>query len=209
MIRTNSAKQLTLAEFDWPFETVLDKNNRWVKLSEVIPWDDLAESYYQGLPADRGRPTKEARLVIGAVIIKHKLCLSDVETVQQIQETPYLQYFVGLPGYQQAAPFAPSLFVEIRKRMGTKVFEGLYRAIVAAHEGKKPLKPSKVKPPARSQTPRSKAPDALGTAATSVTDETAMSEKISETVEPTHQVQLILDATVVEQAIRFPMMWLH
>jgi IS5 family transposase len=44
----------------------------------------------------------------------------------------------------------------------------------------------------------------LGTAATSVTDETAMSEKISEAVEPTHQVQLVLDATVVEQAIRFP-----
>jgi len=44
---------------------------------------------------------KDARLVIGAVIIKHKLNLSDVETVQQIQENPYLQYFVGLPGYQQ------------------------------------------------------------------------------------------------------------
>ena len=37
--------------------------------------------------------------MIGAVIIKHKLCLSDRETVTQIQESPYLQYFVGLPGY--------------------------------------------------------------------------------------------------------------
>jgi len=45
------------------------KNNRWVKLSECIPWDELAESYYQGLPADRGRPLKDAQLVIGAVII--------------------------------------------------------------------------------------------------------------------------------------------
>jgi Transposase domain (DUF772) len=49
--------------------------------------------------------------VIGAVIIKHKQKLSDVETVQQIQENPYLQYFIGLPGYQQAEPFAASLFV--------------------------------------------------------------------------------------------------
>ncbi len=39
--------------------------------------------------------------MIGAVIIKHKLCLSDRETVAQIQENPYLQYFVGLPGYQR------------------------------------------------------------------------------------------------------------
>ncbi len=31
--------------------------------------------------AHQGRPTKDARLVIGAVIIKHKLNLSDRETV--------------------------------------------------------------------------------------------------------------------------------
>jgi len=73
---------------------------------------------------------KEARLVIGAVIIKHKLCLSDVETVQQIQENPYMQYFVGLSGYQSTEPFAPSLFVEIHKRMGEAVFEGFHRAIM-------------------------------------------------------------------------------
>jgi transposase, IS5 family len=123
MIRYTSSKQLTIAEFDWPFETVLDKDNRWVKLSECIPWDELAESYYQSLSAKSGRPAKDARLVIGAVIVKHKLSLSDAETVQQIQENPYLQYFVGLPGFQQDEPFASSLFVEIRKRMGSAVFE--------------------------------------------------------------------------------------
>jgi len=118
MIRYQSQKQLSLAEFDWPFQTALDEDNRWVKLSDCIPWDALAEAYYQGLSKKRGRPTKDARLVIGAVIIKHKLCLSDRETVAQIQENPYLQYFVGLPGYQMETPFVPSLFVEIRKRMG-------------------------------------------------------------------------------------------
>ena len=116
MIRYRSQKQLSLAEFDWPFQTALDDNNRWVKLGECIPWDALAEGYYQGLADTQGRPTKDARLVIGAVIIKHKLCLSDRETVAQIQENPYLQYFVGLPGYQMEAPFVPSLFVEIRTK---------------------------------------------------------------------------------------------
>ena len=114
MIRYTSNKQLSLAEFDWPFQTAPDENNRWVKLSQVVPWDELAESYYQAFTSQRGRPTKDARLVIGAVIIKHKLCLSDREAVAQIQENPYLQYFVGLPGYQMEPPFAPSLFVEIR-----------------------------------------------------------------------------------------------
>jgi IS5 family transposase len=73
-------------------------------------------------------------LVIGAVIIKHKLCLSDEESVAQIQENPYLQYFVGLTGYQREAPFAPSLFVEIRKRMGQGVFEIFQGAIIDALE---------------------------------------------------------------------------
>ena len=75
MIRTHSQKQLSLAEFGWPFQTDLDENNRWVMLSKCIPWDELAEGYYQGLANTQGRPAKDARLVIGAVIIKHKLCL--------------------------------------------------------------------------------------------------------------------------------------
>ncbi|WP_461422741.1 transposase [Ketobacter sp.] len=99
MIRTQSSRQLSIAEFDWPFQTALNEQNRWVTMSKCIPWDELAEAYYKGLSSTQGRPTKDARLVIGAVIIKHKLCLSDRETVAQIQENPYLQLFVGLPGY--------------------------------------------------------------------------------------------------------------
>jgi IS5 family transposase len=199
MIRTTSAKQLAIAEFDWPFETALDKNNRWVKLSQCIPWDELAESYYQGLPADRGRPLKDARLVIGAVIIKHKLCLSDVETVLQIQENPYLQYFVGLPGYQATAPFAPSLLVEIRKRMGEAVFEGFHRAIIEAHEGKKPIKPE---PQAPTDASLRSEPGAGPTKEKPSDSPAATSEQTEP--EAKHRGQLIVDATVVEQAIRFP-----
>ena len=133
MIRYRSTGQLTLAEFDWPFQTDLDKNNRWVVLAECIPWDELAQAYHRALDqSGQGRPSKDARLVIGAVLIKHKLCLSDRETVAQIQENPYLQYFVGLPGYQQAAPFAPSLLVEVRKRMGQGVFDAFHEAIIDA-----------------------------------------------------------------------------
>ena len=63
MIRYRSHKQLSLAEFDWPFQTALDENNRWVKMSQCIPWDELAEGYYQGLSTTQGRPTKDARFV--------------------------------------------------------------------------------------------------------------------------------------------------
>jgi transposase, IS5 family len=195
MIRTSSSKQLTIAEFDWPFETALDKNNRWVKLSQCIPWDELAESYYQGLSSERGRPAKDARLVIGAVIIKHKLCLSDVETVQQIQENPYLQFFVGLPGYQQAEPFAPSLFVDIRKRMGIEVFDAFHRSVVDAHEGNKKKCPTGLPQQPPSQAPASEAEEAPAT---------PQAEAAVQSEEPTHQGKLIVDATVVGQAIRYP-----
>jgi hypothetical protein len=198
MIRSFSSKQLTIAEFDWPFQTDLDENNRWVKIGQCIPWDELAEFYYQGLSAETGRPAKDARMVIGAVIIKHKLCLSDVETVLQIQENPYMQYFVGLPGYQMEAPFAPSLFVEIRKRMGQSVFEGFHQAIIEAHDGEK--EKTKSEPEKNQEKLQTKAQEESGyTTPTASEDDEVIQKEV-----PTHQGKLILDATVVEQAIRYP-----
>ncbi len=197
MIRSCSSKQLTLAEFDWPFQTVLDENNRWVKMEQCIPWDELAEFYYQGLSSQMGRPAKDARMVIGAVIIKHKLCLSDAETVQQIQENPYMQYFVGLPGYQMEAPFASSLFVEIRKRMGQSVFDGFHRVVVEAHDIEKAKQNPEAENQEELQTKQEEEPDdCLSTVSEN-------GEGIQQEV-PTHQGKLILDATVVEQAIRYP-----
>ena len=94
----------------------------------------------------RDAPPKMHRLVIAAVIIKHKLCLSDEETVAQIQENPYLQYFAGLSGYQMQAPFAASLLVEVRKRMGQEVFEHFHGAIIEAVEvQRKSLLPASIR----------------------------------------------------------------
>ena len=42
VIRYRSHTQLSLAEFDWPFQTVLDESNCWVKMSHCIPLDALA-----------------------------------------------------------------------------------------------------------------------------------------------------------------------
>jgi IS5 family transposase len=188
MIRYHSQKQLSLADFEWPFQTALDENNRWVKLSECIPWDELAQGYYRGLADTQGRPTKDARLLIGAVIIKHKLCLSDREAVAQIQENPYLQYFVGLPGYQMEAPFAPSLFVEVRKRMGKSVFDVFEAAVIDSVESAK----------ARQKKASGKKPD-KGDG-----DPPPVSGGGSPEEAPQHQGKLILDATVAPQAIRYP-----
>ena len=196
MIRYRSQKQLTLAEFDWPFQVALDEDNRWVKLSECIPWDEMAEGYYRGMSEYKGRPGKDARLVIGAVIIKHKLCLSDEETVAQIQENPYLQYFVGLPGYQMQAPFAPSLFVDIRKRMGDAVFEVFQQALIDAVEAHKSTRRSTVSVHAdASRRDKDDEPPSGGS---------PQSDEAHDDTDKTSKGKLILDATVAPQAIRYP-----
>ena len=171
----------------------MDESNRWVQLSECIPWDELAEGYYQDLSTTQGRPAKDARLVIGAVIIKHKLVLSDRETVAQIQENPYLQYFVGLPGYQMQAPFAPPLFVEIRKRMGQTVFDVFQQSIVDAVECAK----------ARTVPQRSHAVT-VETESTDDNDPPSVSGGGQTGEDSEKQGKLILDATVAPQAIRYP-----
>ena len=45
---------------------------------------------------------------MGALIIKEKLGISDRETVEQIRENPYLQYFIGQSTYSNELAFDPS-----------------------------------------------------------------------------------------------------
>ena len=56
MIRYNSNKQVTIEEFKTPFEIRIDKENRWVKLAEKMPWDEMANIYYRNLSKDMGAP---------------------------------------------------------------------------------------------------------------------------------------------------------
>jgi len=130
MIRYQSNNQISIEEFKTPFQMKLDKNNRWVKLSQTIPWDNLAEVYYQSMSIDQGKPSIDARRIIGSIIIKHKLQLSDEETVMQIQENPYLQYFLGYSSYESDPIFSPTLLVEIRKRIGIDKFNKMSTLLI-------------------------------------------------------------------------------
>ena len=129
MIRYTGDKQLSLEGFKLRFEGKLNPENRWVKWRKIIPRDELAVGYYRSLSPDQGRPAHDARLVIGALIIKHKLVFSDEETVLRIQENPYLQCFVGFSCFQDKQPLTPGLFVAIRKRMGQDVFAAFEEVI--------------------------------------------------------------------------------
>lgn len=114
-----SQNQLVLAEFESPFERHLNPENRWVKLSNLLPWDELVSVYRKYLPEKwTGRPDLSPRLVLGSIIIKHICDLDDRETVDQISENIYMQYFLGYSSFCDTPPFDPSLFVEFRKKLG-------------------------------------------------------------------------------------------
>ena len=59
-------------------------------------------------------------MALGSLLIQKKYGLSDRELVEEIKENPHLQFFTGLPGYRDEAPFVPSLLVEFRKRLNKK-----------------------------------------------------------------------------------------
>ena len=114
-----SPSQLSLAGFESPFERSLNPENRWVRLSKLLPWDDLCSIYRKHIPEkETGRPDLNPRLVLGAIMIKHICDLDDRETVDQISENIYMQYFLGYSSFCDTPPFDPSLFVEFRKRLG-------------------------------------------------------------------------------------------
>lgn len=103
-----SPNQMSLSGFETPFYNRLDPNNRWVLLGSHIPWDDLVSLFNKhNPPKQTGRPAMNPRILIGAVIIKHILNLDDRETVAQITENMYLQYFLGYSSYINEPPFEP------------------------------------------------------------------------------------------------------
>ena len=57
-------------------------------------------------------------MAVGTLIIKHIKRLTDEDTIEDIRENPYLQYFLGFKAYSYNQPFTPSLFVSIRRRLG-------------------------------------------------------------------------------------------
>jgi hypothetical protein len=99
-----------------PFGGTLGSGNRWVLFTSLMPWEELEETYAPQFNPTTGAPAKPVRLAFGALFIKQRLGLTDEETVEQIRENAYMQFFLGFAGYSSKAPFDPSMMVHFRKR---------------------------------------------------------------------------------------------
>lgn len=131
-----STTQLPLPGFETPFAQKLFPNNRWIVLAHKIPWDALVNVYQKQMHNEQtGADGINARVVIGAIIIKHMCDFSDRETVMQIQENMYMQYFIGYSSFSNEEPFDPSLFVEFRKRLGADTVNLINEKILGLSAG--------------------------------------------------------------------------
>lgn len=131
VVAYTSPKQLTLDCFKTPFEQKLNPKNRWVVLAHLIPWDDVCNLYLKNVGVSQtGRPALSPRIVIGSLIIKHLCNLDDRETVEQISENIYMQYFLGYSSFSSEPPFDASLFVEMRKRLGVDSLNAINERII-------------------------------------------------------------------------------
>src|ERR1035437_9076602 len=142
MIIETNAEQGQL--FATPFEQELDLNNRWIKFCKILPWNKLNGYYYARMDRKMGAGIIGARIVLGALIIKHHEELSDEGTIESIKENLYMQYFLGLSSFKRDAVFAPSLFVEIRKRLGLDYWQEI-NDIIIKHNTPEPKNDSEEK----------------------------------------------------------------
>lgn len=132
----HSENQLEFENFGLPFSGKLRSDNRWVKLAQVIPWGQFEADYSKSLKGSGfGPPAKSVRVALGALIIKERLGTSDEETVEQIRENPYLQYFLGFKEYKDEEPFHPTMFVHFRKRVSKEMLGNINEAV---HQKRKP-----------------------------------------------------------------------
>ena len=68
-------------------------------------------------------------------MIKERLGITDEETVEQISENPYLQYFLGLRELLSKALFDPSMRLHFRSRFSQEDHQRINASILAAASG--------------------------------------------------------------------------
>ena len=209
-----SPSVVPLPGFETPFDQHLDKNNRWVKLAKLIPWDSIVNIYLSKLKNQKlGADSINPRVAIGAMIIKHMNDFSDRETVLQIQENVYMQYFIGYSSFSNQTPFDASLFVEFRNRLGLEDINKINEKIVKIYQQSmdESSEDGNIKNDTVDHTDK---PDATLPEVNVPKQEdekktvTVSSEEEKENVIPDKKVELrgslIMDATVSPQEIAYP-----
>jgi hypothetical protein len=189
-----SYKQLTIDVFRSSLEG-LDKTNRWVWLGDHLPWDEYEKLYGQTLNNQTaGASAKPARMVIGAMIVKHITRLSDQDTIEMIQENPYMQYLCGLGEFTDQPIFDSSLFVDLRKRISDNDISKMTEALLKREQQMKEDMRKHKEDEARNRGEEPPAAHAVDENASAFTDSKGRE----------HKGVLKIDATCADAEVRYP-----
>lgn len=184
MYQHNENQMMLPDDFFLPFGGKLNKNNRWVTLAALVPWGRVEQRYAESFKNSfRGQKAVSVRAALGALIIKERLDISDRETLRQITENPYMQYFIGLPRFTEEAPFHHSLMTHFRKRLGQDVINEVNEWVIT---GETESKDDSDDDPPEGEPP-------------SKTDAGNASSDIEK-----HQGKLLMDATCAPADIKYP-----
>ena len=88
MYKKENSTQMTLDGFYAPLAERLSPENRWVKLSDKMPWDIIEEEYLKNVQLDKGRPSITSGIAFGACFIRNGEKFSDERTVLAIGWCP-------------------------------------------------------------------------------------------------------------------------
>ena len=187
-------KQLTIDGFRSSLDG-LDKCNRWVWLGDHLPWDEYEKQYGQKLNNQTaGASAKPARMVIGAMLVKHITRLSDQDTIEMIQENPYMQYLCGLGEFTDQPIFDSSLFVDLRKRITDDDINKMTEALMKREQQMKEEKRKREEDEARDRGEEPSAAPAIEESAAAFSDSKGRK----------HKGVLKIDATCADAEVRYP-----
>lgn len=102
----------------------LNPHNRWVERANLFSWVDIEEEYRKSFANPHlGARARPARFAFGCLLIKELYGWTDGETIRQIRENPYMQFFLGLPAFEPFLALAPSTMSDFRKRFAEDRFQ--------------------------------------------------------------------------------------
>lgn len=74
MYKAKDKSEYSFFDFNQPLGMHMNPENRWIRLAELIPWDEYEEKYASRFMSDTGNVAKPCRMALGALIIQKRLC---------------------------------------------------------------------------------------------------------------------------------------
>lgn len=104
-------------------------------MAELIPWDEFEDEYASNF-GDTGNVAYPLRMALGTLIIKEKKNTSNKETIQEIVESRYLQYFIGLHDFTHKTPFDQSAVTRFAQRLGSDIIQRVNQRVCEIAENR-------------------------------------------------------------------------